>query len=122
MIPPLSHQPKMVRSATQLTPVRFTEQQWADLNGLVLSRGQMIENGLRVENFNTHELAQLRRCLLCRRMSPCNFALTVFNTDFANDPLQKEFFKSGRRSSLMTMEMRLNMKSLATRSLLVMAK
>ncbi|OOQ87030.1 hypothetical protein PEBR_19068 [Penicillium brasilianum] len=57
----------MVRSAIQPTPVRFTEQQWADLNGLVLSRGQMIENGLRVENFNTHELAQLRRCLLCRQ-------------------------------------------------------
>jgi hypothetical protein len=75
MVPPLSHQPRIVRSASQLTPVRFAEQEWADLNGLVLSRGQMIENGLRVENFNTHELAQLRRCLLCRRMSPSIFAL-----------------------------------------------
>ncbi|KAJ5379770.1 uncharacterized protein N7496_002198 [Penicillium cataractarum] len=56
----------MVRSTAQLTPIRFTGQEWADLNGLVLSRSQMIEHGLRVENFNTQELAQLRRCLLCR--------------------------------------------------------
>lgn len=57
----------MVRNTTQLTAIRFTEKAWAILNELVLTRSQMIEHGLRVENFDTQELAHLRRCLLCRR-------------------------------------------------------
>jgi hypothetical protein len=59
----------MARNVIQLTVVQDTPQGWEGLKGLVLTPDQMKEWGLIVTNFCTDELATLRRCQLCRRMS-----------------------------------------------------
>lgn len=61
----------MAKNLIQLTAIRDTPQECAGLKNLVLTRGQMAQWGLLLNNLCTEELSKLRRCQNCRRMLLC---------------------------------------------------